>query len=240
MPMVRQPLNVEHALLGLVRNHPLHGYEIHQRLCARHGLGRVWQIKQGLLYATLNRLEAEGLLAAELEPQGARPPRKLWQLTPDGVQVFTDWLKQPISHGRDFRIEFLAKLFFACQDGVTTAQTLIDVQRVATTDLLSALKAAAATLEAARSYDWLVLRYRVGQLEAALAWLDECVKPENRQPEAYETEQQTTIAGMQLARKSLPGAVVGRLRRPRRNAERPRAGGYARGRSGRLRRRFAH
>jgi hypothetical protein len=36
------------------------------------------------------------------------------------------------------------------------------------------LREQAATLRAERSYDWLVLRYRIGQLEAALDWLDEC------------------------------------------------------------------
>ncbi|MBC8163994.1 MAG: hypothetical protein H7Z42_22520 [Roseiflexaceae bacterium] len=32
----------------------------------------------------------------------------------------------------------------------------------------------AAALDAARSYGWLVLHYRIGQLEAMLAWLYRC------------------------------------------------------------------
>ncbi len=175
MPMVRQPLSVEHALLGLVRERPMHGYEIHQRLHAGQGLGLVWPVKQGLLYAMLNRLEQEGLLTATLEAQGARPPRKLWQLTADGAQILAEWLQQPVAHGRDFRVEFLAKLYFVRQDGPLAVHALIEAQRAATTSLVATLKASAAVLERERSYEWLVLRYRIGQLEAVLDWLDECV-----------------------------------------------------------------
>lgn len=174
MPMVRQPLSVEHALLGLVRERPMHGYEIYQRLRAGQGLGLVWQVKQGLLYAMLKRLEQDGLLTATLEARGARPPRKLWQLTPEGARIFAEWLRQPVKHGRDFRLEFLAKLFFARQDGAPAVGALVGAQRATTMSLLAKLKERAAALERERSYDWLVLRYRIGQLEAALRWLDEC------------------------------------------------------------------
>lgn len=172
--MVRQPLSVEYALLGLVRERPMHGYEIYQRLRAGQGLGLVWQVKQGLLYAMLNRLEEDGLLTASLEARGARPPRKLWQLTPEGARDFAVWLRKPVEHGRDVRVEFLAKLFFAWQDGALATHTLIEAQRAMTTGLLAKLKERAAALERERSYDWLVLRYRIGQLEAALQWFDEC------------------------------------------------------------------
>src|SRR5262245_50407367 len=65
MPMVKQPLTIEHALLGFVRQRPMHGYEIHQRLLASAELGMVWSIKQSLLYAHLTRLEEEGLLTSQ-------------------------------------------------------------------------------------------------------------------------------------------------------------------------------
>ena len=31
-PMIKQPLTIEHALLGFLRQQPMHAYEIHQTL----------------------------------------------------------------------------------------------------------------------------------------------------------------------------------------------------------------
>ena len=84
MPMVKLPLTMEHALLGLVRQRPMYAYEIHQTLAQAEALGLVWQLKQSQTYALLARLEDAGYLASTLEAQDSRPPRKVLQLTPAG------------------------------------------------------------------------------------------------------------------------------------------------------------
>lgn len=174
MPMVKQPLTVEHALLGFLRQRPMYGYEIHQRLISTQELGLVWRIKQSLLYMLLARLEQEGYLSSTLEQQSARPPRKTLHITPAGARAFEEWVRSPVHHGRDFRLEFLAKLYFAREEGSAAAHELVGTQRAATAAQLVQLQSTAANLEAARSYDWLVARFRVGQLEATLAWLELC------------------------------------------------------------------
>jgi PadR family transcriptional regulator AphA len=173
-PMIKQPLTIEYALLGFLRQQPMHAYEIHQTLMRNEALGLVWHIKQSLVYVMLERLEAEGLVTTSLEPQGSRPPRKILQLTPDGQAAFAAWLVTPVAHGRDFRLEFLAKLYFASQDDPTRAATLIATQQVACRDWLVDLRAQAEALSDARDYDWLVVQFRIGQIEAILAWLDIC------------------------------------------------------------------
>jgi PadR family transcriptional regulator, regulatory protein AphA len=173
-PMVRQPLTIEHALLGFLRQQPMHAYEIHQTLMRNEALGLVWHLKQSIVYVMLERLEAEGYVTAKLEPQGSRPPRKILQLTPIGQDAFTQWLVAPVAHGRDFRLEFLAKLYFASQDDPTSAITLIVAQQAACRDWLVDLRAQADLLAGERAYDWLVLQFRVGQIEAIAGWLDTC------------------------------------------------------------------
>lgn len=174
MPMVKQPLTIEHTLLGFVHQQPMYGYEIHQRLLASAELGLVWSVKQSLVYAHLTRLEEEGLLRSTLAPQGARPARKILQLTAAGEATFMRWVRSPVEHGRDMRMEFLAKLYFARQESTAAALALTARQREASAQRLVALAEQAAAREPSRSYDWLVLRYRIGQLEAALSWLDLC------------------------------------------------------------------
>jgi DNA-binding PadR family transcriptional regulator len=173
MPMVKQPLTIELALLGFVRQQPMHGYEIHQRLLASAELGMVWSIKQSLLYAHLARLEQEGLLSSQ-PVDGIRVPRKILALTPAGEAAFLTWVRSPVEHGRDFRLEFLAKIYFSRQESSSVALELVARQRRETIHRLAELRQHAVSLANDRSYAWLVVQYRIGQLEAAQNWLDLC------------------------------------------------------------------
>ncbi len=172
-PMIKVPLTLEHALLGFLAQRPMHAYEMHQRLQETSELGLVWHLKQSQLYALLGRLEEAGYITTVTEPQGTRPPRKVLYLTPDGRTAFGAWLRTPVVHGRDFRQEFLAKLYFA-EDDPLTVTALIDGQRSACQEWLADLQSQAVA-SPEHSYDWLVLQFRIGQMEAILAWLDTCV-----------------------------------------------------------------
>src|SRR6185503_10578145 len=128
-PMLKQPLTIEYALLGFLRQQPMHAYEIHQTLLRPEALGLVWHLKQSLVYVMLERLEHEGYITTTLEPQNSRPPRKLLHMTPSGRAAFERWLVLPVEHGRDFRLEFLAKLYFASRDDPAVVARLLTAQR---------------------------------------------------------------------------------------------------------------
>jgi PadR family transcriptional regulator AphA len=172
-PMVKLPLTIEHALLGFLREQPMHAYEIHQTLRRPEALGLVWRLKQSIVYVMLERLEEEGYLSTTLEPQQSRPPRKLLHLTEAGREAFERWRVTPVEHGRDFRIEFLAKLYFANQDNPTTVAHLLAAQRAACREWRDSLHHQAEQLPQ-HDYDWLVLQFRIGQLDAIMNWLDIC------------------------------------------------------------------
>src|SRR5262249_48869253 len=118
--MVSSPLTLEHALLGFLRQRSMYPYEIYQTLSQAHDLGRVWHLKQSQVYALLSRLEEAGFISTTTEMQNSRPPRKVMTLTPSGLKAFDAWLLAPVAHGRDFRLEFLAKLYFASCSEATT------------------------------------------------------------------------------------------------------------------------
>jgi DNA-binding PadR family transcriptional regulator len=153
--MLRVPFTIEYALLGFLRHGPLHGYEIHRQLSDPAGLGLVWRLKQSQLYALLSKLEDAGYVTAAVEPQAARPPRKVFELTRSGREAFLDWVHSPVLHGREVRLHFLTKLYFAQREGREVAARLIEGQR-------------------AVCRGWLAVQFRVAQIEAMLGWLDEC------------------------------------------------------------------
>src|SRR4051794_20966857 len=175
-PMVKLPLAMEHALLGLVRRRPMHAYEIHQTLTQAEALGLVWHLKQSQTYALLARLEEAGYLASTLEAQDTRPPRKMLHPTATGEAAFARWLVAPVRHGRDFRLEFLAKLFFAAQEPGAALSALLAGQRAACRELIATLNEQIDAVPPDHPYDRLVLQFRLGQLEAILPWLDSCAE----------------------------------------------------------------
>lgn len=174
-PMLKLPLAMEHALLGFLLSQPRHAYEIHRLLDQNRDLGLVWHLKQSLVYVLLEKLEAEGYLTTSTEPQGNRPPRKLLHITAAGRAAFDRWLHEPVAHGRDFRQEFLAKVFFAQQAADPAALTqLLTRQRAACQQWLADLQGFDAHNGA--SFEALVFQFRLGQIESILRWLDHCAE----------------------------------------------------------------
>ena len=176
-PLLRQPLSVEHALLGFLNERPMHGYEIHQRLAGLAGLGLAWQVKQSHLYAMLDKLEQDGYITGKQQTQDMRPPRRVFRLTNAGRKAFRDWLGRPVAHGREVRLEFMAKLYFAQQEGSDLVIELVAGQRVECELWRKRLLEQAEASGAERgSFEWLVYQFRVGQVESMLAWLTLCAE----------------------------------------------------------------
>ena len=100
----------EYLVLGALSGGPLHGYDLYQYL-GEH-LGQIWTLGRSQTYALLSRMEQAGLVAHERQAQEKRPDRKVFSLTPAGRKKFKAWVKTPVEHVRDLRLEFLAKIHF--------------------------------------------------------------------------------------------------------------------------------
>jgi PadR family transcriptional regulator, regulatory protein PadR len=68
----------------------LYGYQIAKRL---EELGEgILAGKQSALYPVLRNLEANGLLASEVEPSVSGPPRRYYRITKFGRDVLREWV----------------------------------------------------------------------------------------------------------------------------------------------------
>jgi DNA-binding PadR family transcriptional regulator len=73
------------VLLGALRRGPAHGYELKSRLRSWH---MEWwaDIQSGSIYASLKRLERDGLVErTRTEQDGKRPVRQIFRITPAGA-----------------------------------------------------------------------------------------------------------------------------------------------------------
>ena len=85
------------AVLGQAQE-PMYGYQIAKRL--EHG-GSLLAGKQSALYPVLRNLDAAGLLASEVEPSMAGPPRRYYRITDQGREVLRAW-RESWTETRDF------------------------------------------------------------------------------------------------------------------------------------------
>ncbi len=167
-------LTIEHALLGFVYDRPSYGYEIYQQLTQPTELWQVWRMKQSQLYALLAKLEEEGYLSATLQLQDARPPRKIYALTAAGRSSFEQWLTHPVTHGRQMRLEFLAKLYFAYRQSPAVTLHLLEQQTVACQQWLADVAQQIQRDPTVYGFDYAVQQFRISQIEAFLIWLATC------------------------------------------------------------------
>ena len=86
--MARKAASLELAVLGLLHESPLHGYELRKRLNLLLGWGRL--LSYGSLYPALKRLLRSGLIneVTATTPGVSRRQRIVYQITPAGRQYF--------------------------------------------------------------------------------------------------------------------------------------------------------
>lgn len=167
-PRQKEPLTYEHALLGFLVETPQHAYAVHQQMI-HSPLGQVWHIKQSALYAMITRLHDDAYLTVTADIDDARGKRYL-TITTAGQRVFAKWCQTPVSHPRDIRIEFLAKLYFTIRCFPDATAHLLSQQHALCQEWLNQLD----EQPCHDQYQLLVHAYRRGQIEAAVRWTSEC------------------------------------------------------------------
>lgn len=171
MPRHAAQLTLEHTLLALLDQKPMHGYELHQELSGRKGISQVWNIKQALLYAIMDKLEERGFVSSRLVQGESYPPRKYFHLTIAGKRSLQEWLRTPVRRARDLRQEFLAKLIVARQYGPAEVNGLLAAQQRACQAWLEELQAEVLMKDQEHMDEWVVHSFRLNRVQAVLEWL---------------------------------------------------------------------
>ena len=86
--MARRAETIELAVLGLLHEGPMHGYELRKRLNLMLGWGRV--LSYGSLYPALKRLLRQSFIVESdaVAPVVSRRPRIVYELTDAGYAEF--------------------------------------------------------------------------------------------------------------------------------------------------------
>ncbi|MCA1716014.1 MAG: PadR family transcriptional regulator [Actinobacteria bacterium] len=82
-----------YAILGLLSREELSGYDVAGRMRAR--VGHFWEAWHSQIYPELARLEEAGLATHRVVEQRGRPDKKVYKITPAGLETLKEWVTEP-------------------------------------------------------------------------------------------------------------------------------------------------
>lgn len=155
------------TLLALLEPEPSHGYTLKHRYDAWFARRR--PLAFGQVYATLGRLERDGLAELlDVEP-GAGPERRRYRITPEGVSTVDEWVFAPEDPEIFATSTLYARVTVALLSG-RRAEEVLSAQRETHLRRMRALQHQRRTAAGA---DLLAITYELAHLDADLRWIEE-------------------------------------------------------------------
>jgi DNA-binding PadR family transcriptional regulator len=166
------------VILGLLRERPLHGYEIKQ-IIESH-MSDWTSIAFGSIYFALDKLSDEGLIEkASVEQQGNRPSRSIFRITGRGREEFLLLLRQTWND--------VERTYFSLDIGLFFISALpADEVREAVRGRIAGIEAARARLmghekaqltdESIPAVAKVIFSHSLSHLEAELSWTKELLE----------------------------------------------------------------
>lgn len=194
---------LELAILGLLKERSMHGYQLKKRLS--ESLGLFWQVSYGSLYPALKRLQRQGSVE-NVFPRGEVGRRKnVYRITEDGERLFAQMVESP-DPGTDDN-SFRVRLAFFRHLKPETRIGVMERRRAILMDRMKDLKERfAAYREAVDAYTLSLMRHGMDTTEHDIRWLDDMIMAERR----------ATDGGPRTSR---PRKAPARSGRPRRTSE---------------------
>jgi DNA-binding PadR family transcriptional regulator len=118
-------MSVRHALLALLSEGPKYGLQLREEFEAH--TGEVWPLNVGQVYATLQRLERDGLV--EWDGTGDEGLQKSFRITAGGEQELASWLRTPPDLSSPPRDEFVMKVLVALHVPSADVHVVIQAHR---------------------------------------------------------------------------------------------------------------
>ena len=162
----------DEVVLGLLKAQPAHGYELLEIFRSRSQLGRIWTMSTSQLYAVLKRLEREGLILGQEIAAVNAPPRIVYEVTSLGEKRLNAWLFDcsPSPSIHRIRVLFLSRIYIANLLGILFGE-IIKAQIVSCIDQRDHF--IGRITKNGSQVEKLTINFVVGQLDAAIQWLQE-------------------------------------------------------------------
>ena len=177
---------LEFAILGLLHESPMHGYELRKRLNALLGTFRAFSY--GSLYPTLRRMKVAGWIGedtghAEASRAGRRG-RVVYKITADGKERFADLLAQ-VGPATTDEEQFGVHFAFFAQTDAEIRLRILEGRRHRVEEKRDGLRAALTrTRERLDRYTLELQEHGLDAVDREVRWLSELIDNERREQQA--------------------------------------------------------
>jgi DNA-binding PadR family transcriptional regulator len=172
---------LELAILGLLKERAMHGYQLKKRLADT--LGGFWQVSYGSLYPGLKRLQREGAVEMIFPREQVGRRKNVYRITEKGESLFAELLEragQEASEDSAFSVRFA---FFQYLKPETRIR-LLERRRAFLEGRWSQLRDSVQRLkEGIDSYTLSLMNHEVSRAEDDIRWLDELIQAEQSRVE---------------------------------------------------------
>ena len=198
---------LEFAVLGVLSDGPLHGYELRKRLAAV--LGPFRALSYGSLYPCLRRVQAKGLIeeidvtaAAEsaAPPLSARRARVVYAITADGKEEFSTWANQPGAEAWEDE-GFAAHLAFFSRTEARVRLRILEGRRSRLEERVQTLRESLSrSRERVDAYTLQLQQHGLDGAEREVRWLTELIAQERDTNDSAVTDTNDTSTSSTIIR----------------------------------------
>jgi DNA-binding PadR family transcriptional regulator len=174
---------LELAILGLLKERPMHGYELRKQLGVR--LGFFWTVSFGSLYPTLRRLERAGSIEKLRPTEPSSRRRQAYRITAEGEVNFLNLLEEGTSSAWE-EDKFPLRLAFFRHVRPEVRIRLLQRRKEYLEEKLDEGRRSLSRAKRGRADLWTLslMRHGVEVTERDIQWLDELIAAERGQPDA--------------------------------------------------------
>jgi tRNA (adenine37-N6)-methyltransferase len=177
-----EPSLTEWAVVGLLREEPVHGWDVARSLAPDGDVGRIWAVSRPLVYRAISVLRELGYVEDRgTSPSSSGPERVLLAPTARGRTAFRRWLGRPVEHVRDLRSELLLKLLFLERAGLDRVPLL----RAQLAELERGEHGLVGRVSASEGFDRTVAVWRLTSARAARAFVEALLDARAEEPVQY-------------------------------------------------------
>jgi len=202
---------LEFAILGLLHESPMHGYELRKRLSST--LGTLRAFSYGSLYPCLKQLTGAGWIAESDDPtakSGSRRSKIVYQLTADGKEHFQTLLSEAGPGAWEDDTFGVRLAFFGRTDADTRMRILVGRRGRLEERLDNVKSSLGRTRERLDGYTLELQQHGLESVEREVRWLNELIADERKREDdaaqpAAATSTTPRAAGTSTHREQAPG-----------------------------------
>jgi DNA-binding PadR family transcriptional regulator len=161
---------LELAILGLLKERSMHGYQLSKRLTDT--LGGFWRVSYGSLYPTLKRLERQDAVEQVFDAQEVGRRKNVYRVTEKGEKLFQELLEEAGHESSSEENRFRVRLAFFKYLAPDTRIRLLEKRRAYLEERLSTIKTSLSTTrERFDTYTLSLMQHGQDSTEQDIAWL---------------------------------------------------------------------